>query len=142
MTATHRSVQRRKCVAVAVPDGLHGAAGGLAIFEWLLMVAAAASVAAALAVTLQAAVDHQTDPVVPRQAHTLDAHIAAASIEHDARQAQQTDPAGYDETPYASRCVALAARFADVVASGVWRPGRSTDGSAVADLPRCEITLL
>ncbi len=118
-----------------------GADDGLATLEWLLVVAAAVGLVAALASTLQAAVDRQTDPGAPRQSRVRDADAAAVAVEHDARQALRTDPSGYDEALFAERCGSLTTVFADVVAAAAWRPGGAAGGPLPSDLPRCEVAL-
>ena len=98
---------------------------GLATLEWIIVLAAA----------LRTVIDDAAETPSSLEARVWEADTAAARIERDARQAQQANPARYDDSLFRGRCHSIGRLHADAVAGTRWVPGGTPP-----DQPRCEVT--
>lgn len=112
------------------PGGSNGqqerADSGLMTLEWLLIVAAIASLGAASFLVVQRVLDATTDPPVSPEVLLIEADIAAAQITADFALAGPVD-----YLPFQDRCHDIATDFDAVVARAEWMPAQS----AVPDTP-------
>ncbi len=108
-------------------------AAGLAVLEWLLVVAAVAGLAALAVVLAQRAVDETAEGVAASSARLTAAMVAAGRVEDDARAAARGSW-GRWEGRFESRCRRLAITYADAgaqVAAAFARPVGAAEGDPV-----------
>ena len=110
---------------------------GLMTLEWLLIVAAIASLGAASFLVVQRVLEATTDAPVSAEVLLIEADIAAAQITSDFALAGTLDAA-----PFVDRCLDIAERFEAVVDSAVWMPLESEildDPTTLRDESRPEL---
>ncbi|MDE0195836.1 MAG: hypothetical protein OXP08_09840 [bacterium] len=107
---------------------------GLAVLEWLLIVAAVAGLAALAVVLARQAADETAEGLAASSARLTAAMVAAARVEDDARAAASGGSWGRWESQFESRCRRLAITYADagaLVAAAFVRPVGAEDGDPV-----------